>query len=209
MGSEMCIRDSVCGVHRPRIRVCRGLCRQIPVCRTGVANVGLAAAPACRSPAVGRGALPARLGCGADDGRRPSGVDEQGRAGRRRRGLRGLGIPRVECPGTLPVRLPCASVARGGTFGAGCAAPRGHRGRGIPYQAPFGRGTPADVEDRHADHAPPSALRGGSEISQARSAKNRHVTSPRKSVRKPKLRSPDAPRRDSTNSCRPGRKLGQ
>lgn len=62
--------------------------------------------------------------------------------------------------GTLPVRLPCASVARGGTFGAGCAAPRGHRGRGIPYQAPFGRGTPADVEDRHADHAPPSALRG-------------------------------------------------
>ncbi len=38
----------------------------------------------------GRGALPARLGCGADDGRRPSGVDEQGRAGRRRRGLRGL-----------------------------------------------------------------------------------------------------------------------
>lgn len=40
------------------------------------------------------------------------GVDEQGRAGRRRRGLRGLGIPRVECPGdasgTFTVRIRCA-----------------------------------------------------------------------------------------------------
>lgn len=200
----------VCGVHRPRIRVCRGLCRQIPVCRTGVANVGLAAAPACRSPAVGRGALPARLGCGADDGRRPSGVDEQGRAGRRRRGLRGLGIPRVECPGTLPVRLPCASVARGGTFGAGCAAPRGHRGRGIPYQAPFGRGTPADVEDRHADHAPPSALRGRDRKFRRR-VRRRTGTLLRlgraSESRNSGRRMP--PRRDSTNSCRPGRKLGQ
>lgn len=57
-----------------------------------------------------------------------------------------------------------------------------------------------------------SAIRSagpGSEISQAHSAKSRHVTSPRKSVRKPRPRSPDAPKRDSTNSCRPGRKLGQ
>lgn len=129
----------VCGVHRPRIRMRRGLCRQIPVRRTGIANVGLAAAPAFGRPAVGRGALPARLGRGAHDGRSPPGVDEQGRADRRRRGLRGARIPGVECPGSLPTRIPCASIARGGAFGAGRTAPCGRRRRGIPYQASFGR----------------------------------------------------------------------
>lgn len=150
----------VCGAHRPRIRMRRSLCRQIPVRRTGIANVGLAAAPAFGRPAVGRGALPARLGRGAHDGRSPPGVDEQGRADRRRRGLRGVRIPGVECQGSLPTHIPCASIARGGAFGSGCTAPCGHRRRGIPYQASFGRGTPADVENRYADHAPPSALRG-------------------------------------------------
>ena len=142
----------------------------------------------------------ARLGRGAHDGRSPPGVDEQGRADRRRRGLRGVRIPGVECQGSLPTRIPCASIVRGGAFGSGCTAPCGRRRRGIPYQASFGRGTPADVEDRYADHAPPSALRG-------RDRKFRRRI--RRSVRKPRPRSPDAPRRDSTNSCRPGRKLGQ
>ena len=102
-------------------------------------RTGLAAAPAFGRPAVGRGALPARLGRGAHDGRSPPGVDEQGRADRRRRGCRGVRIPGVECQGSLPTRIPYASIARG-VLGAGRTAPCGGRRRTVSKSCPSAEG---------------------------------------------------------------------